>query len=326
MLDVIGVPFDLCGRHLGSRLGPISLRLAGLVPGLGQIVGEENVRDLGDVVAVDERAEVERGEAGKLLCETLVSLKARVAESCHHGRVPVVLGGDHSLTIGSLSAALEVYGDKLGVLWIDAHADCNSPATSPSGNIHGMPLAALTGTDAPCREDVAWREELDLLWPRLLELSAKSPLDPNHAAWIGLRDVDPGEARFIARASRSFVATMQTVDTLGLGPTLDSFWEWAANSGLEKIWVSFDVDSLDPIFAPGTGTAVRGGFSYREGHLIAETLHEGFVSHAGPSLAGLDVVEVNPLRDHANTTAGIAFEWVRSFFGETILHDREGAR
>ncbi|MGE0000800.1 MAG: arginase [Fimbriimonadaceae bacterium] len=326
MLDVIGAPFDLCGRHLGSRLGPISLRLAGLVPGLGQILGEDNVQDVGDVVEIDVRGQVPRQEADELLIETLTALKSRVSNSFQEGHVPLVLGGDHSLTIASLSAALDFFGDKLGVLWIDAHADCNTPASSPSGNIHGMPLAALTGVEAKCRSGVSWEADLDQLWPRLLRFSSGTRLDPSHAAWIGLRDVDPGEAEFIARAARPFVATMQDVDTLGLGATLDAFWEWAANSGLEKIWVSFDVDALDPIFAPGTGTAVRGGFSYREGHLIAETLHDGFVSQAGPGLAGLDIVEVNPLRDQSNSTAGIAYEWARSFFGETILHERSRTR
>lgn len=326
VLEVFGVPFDLCGRHHGSRLGPLALRLAGLVDGLEEIIGPGTVQDGGDAIPVDGRFGMERTEADRLLVEMLAALKARVAASLALGNVPLVLGGDHTVSIGSVSAALEAFGDRLGLLWIDAHADCNTPATSESGNIHGMPVAALCGDEGTCQRDWPWRASLDALWPQLLKFSGSARLKPAHVAWIGLRDVDLGEAEFIARAQGSFVATMHDVDSIGLGPMLDSFWEWAAHSGIEHIWVSFDVDSLDPIYAPGTGTAVRGGFSYREGHLIAETLYEGFRSQAGPRLAGLDLVEVNPLRDQSNSTAHVAYEWLRSFFGETILHSKRLSR
>jgi arginase len=236
---------------------------------------------------------------------TLTTLKA--------GRLPIALGGEHSIAIGGISAALAHTQGNLAVLWIDAHADINTPATSPSGSLHGMPLGALTsqcsGVDGL----------VDAQWLSLIHAAtAEHCLESNRIAWLGLREVDPGEAAYITGSSGCLTLTMHDIDRRGLVASVDRFDEWMKATGVRNLWISFDVDVLDPILAPGTGTAVRGGLTYREGHLMAELLREKLDD--GPyKLVGLDVVEVNPLEDTANSTAKIVVEWVASLFGKTIL-------
>lgn len=320
MVEVIGAPFDLCGPHHGSRAGPLALRLAGFLPQLRELLGEDGVRDLGDAIPLDAALPGSRAQCDEAGLAAFAALRAEVEASLGRGAVPIVLGGDHSVSIGSVAGALAKHGASLGLLWIDAHADCNSPGTTPSGNLHGMPIGALAGIEDRADPAKPWAGDLDRVWPKLLELCGPERLALSRVGWLGLREVDPQEAERILASRQSYCATMQTVDELGIAACADSFLEWAAHAGISHVWVSLDVDVLDPVFAPGTGTAVRGGLSYREGHLLAETLGEGFASMAGPALAGLDVVEVNPFRDHANSTAQVALEWVLSFFGKTILH------
>jgi arginase len=323
VLEIVGAPFDLCGPHHGTRCGPLALRLAGLIPQLEALVGQGQVRDLGDAVPLDGILPGKRDECDAAGLRTFRALREAVVGSLERGALPLVLGGDHSITLGSASAALAHHGEGLGVLWIDAHADYNAPDTTPSGNLHGMPLGVLTGREGKSPADKPWAADLDALWPQLLELCGPGRLRHDHIAWLGLRDVDEGEVWHMLDGPPGFVATMQGIDRDGLGNTMERLWEWAANSKVEHVWISFDVDVLDPVFAPGTGTAVRGGLTYREAHLVAEMLYEGFSASAGPRLAGVDVVEVNPLRDTANATAQVAIEWVLSLFGKTILHGAE---
>ena len=313
MIEVIGVPFDLCGKRLGSRLGPAALRLAGLsgvIGGLGQ-----DARDSGDFQSDLE----ERGQPGLrnfdayLQCVTW--LKKSVDAAIRRNDTPIVLGGDHSIAAGSVSAALEVFDGDLALLWIDAHADCNTPATSPSGNLHGMPIAALQGyaSGVDGKADAQWRKLVD-------EVVPTSRLLPDRCAWYGLRDVEPAERDLIRRTPGDLAITMQDVDRFGVVETMRRFDGWIRNSGAKQLWISFDVDSLDPILAPGTGTAVRGGLTYREAHLIAELLREFLDTPDCPyRLAGLDIVETNPLFDSNNETAKMAVEWVGSLFGKSIL-------
>lgn len=238
------------------------------------------------------------------------ALKEACRQSYAVGRRPLVIGGDHSMSIGSINAALEKFGDDLVVLWIDAHADVNSPKTSPSGNLHGCSLGAVVG-----REGADSRDNR-IAWKRIQEEVCDSKfLSADRLAWIGLREVDPGEAEFIVAHPGCFFQTMQDIDHDGISGAGDAFESWLATKPGAKLWISFDVDVMDPILAPGTGTIVRGGLTYRESHYLAERLCE----IAGDRIVGLDVVEVNPLKDRENSTARIAVEWVASLFGKRTL-------
>jgi len=299
VIQLLGVPFHGCGPRVGSALGPASLRLQNLQGAL-ESLGLE-VGDNGDVPfdIVQDGGEIRNFGT---VSNVLGGLKPRVAQILAAGHTPMVLGGDHSLSIGSISAALD--HTDCAVLWIDAHADINTPETSPSGNLHGMPLACLM--DFPSES---------LQWQQLQSALVTSPLRSNRMAWIGLRDVDPGEAATITGLDGCFATTMQDVDRVGVPRLVEAFIAWFKQSGAKKLWISFDVDSLDPVLAPGTGTVVRGGFTYREAHLIAEMLSENLRDQ----LLGLDVVEVNPILDSRNETAQATIEWLCSLFGKTIL-------
>jgi arginase len=313
VVEIIGAPFDLCGRRPGSALGPAAVRLAGLQEAL-EALGIET-RDGGDL---DAPAPISgRGDphpAPRALA-TYQALAARVTAAMVRGAVPLVVGGDHSLSIGSVSAALAAFGHDLAVAWIDAHADVNTPATSPTGNLHGMALALLLSLPAGVEGPPA--ERWDLLAQTLLP---NVRLQPGRVAWVGLREVDPGEAAAIGALPGAFPSTMQDIDRYGIEAVVQGLDRWLRASGAKAVWLSFDVDALDPILAPGTGTAVRGGLSYREGHLCAELLRENLDAPDCPyRLAGLDLVEVNPLFDSNNETARMAVEWIGSLFGKTIL-------
>lgn len=240
-------------------------------------------------------------------------LRAEVAVTLAAEDLPVVIGGDHTIALGSVSGALEAFGKDLAVLWVDAHMDFHTPASSDSGNLHGMPLAALL------RLDEVGASPLAKYWRRWLrDVVPETGLTGERVAWLGLRDVDPGERSNLEQVKGAYVASMQHVDRHGLMPSLEAFLEWYKGSGAKRLWVSFDVDSLDPLAAPGTGTAVRGGLTFREGHLLAETLFEW--SKAGEvQLAGCDIVEVNPLCDRNNETARLAVDWLASLLGKRIV-------
>jgi arginase len=316
VIEVIGVPFDLCGKRMGSRLGPSAVRLAGLRQAL-EALGN-GLADLGDVSNglpyQEANPEVRWGAAVDCLCLA----RAAVAHSLDKGHLPLVIGGEHTMSVGAIGAALDRFGDELAVLWIDAHADLNTPATSPSKNLHGMPLAALmgfpSGASGPLHD----------VWTRIQgEATPGRRLQANRTAWLGLRDVDPGERERIAQIEGGFMATMYDIDRFGLVEALDRFDAWMRSVGASRLWISFDVDVLDPILAPGTGTTVRGGLSYREMHLSGERLNELMAEPSCPyKLAGLDVMEINPLYDTNNETARTAVEWIASLFGKTILGKR----
>lgn len=306
VVDIIGAPFDLCGMRLGSRLGPAAIRLAGLAEalhGLGLAA-----QDLGDV-AVDLNPTSGPGMRNfQPLLECIRLLKSKVAGSIEAGRLPVVLGGEHTLAVAGVSAALKAYGENLAVLWIDAHADVNTPGSSATGNIHGMPISALWGTPSEAEAEV------DAQWQELLNLLGPAKLEPTKTAWFGLRDVDVSERHRM----HGLPVTMHDVDRYGVDACVGMITRWLGDFRGTHLWISFDVDALDPILAPGTGTAVRGGLTYREAHLLAELLHEALrVSQI--QLAGVDLVETNPLVDRNNETAQVAVEWIASLFGKTIL-------
>ena len=299
-VHIIGVPLDLGASRRGVDMGPSALRIAGLgdrIAGLGYTVA-----DRGNLTA-PVRETIQPGEAAKKYIDDIAGVCRRLFDTtgASHaaGAVPVVLGGDHSLSAGSVpatAAAAARQGRRLGLLWIDAHGDMNTPDTSPSGNVHGMPLAALLG-------------------PEPAELSAiggASPaIDAARTVLIGVRTLDPAERDRVV-ASGVHVFTMQDVDRLGMATVAERALELAGRD-TDDLHVSFDLDVCDPGIAPGVGTAVQGGLSYREAHLVMET-----VADSG-RLRGLDLVELNPTLDHRNATAELGVELVLSALGLRIL-------
>lgn len=326
MIRILGVPFDLCGKKHGSRLGPEAMRLAGessdgdgtcscsLGLQLERASGLEAV-DEGDVLVTRHALP----HTGLREFEAALPVYRQLHESVKNwisgGHVPIVLGGDHSISIGSISGALAATKGDLAVLWIDAHADLNTPASSPSGNLHGMPVSLLLGL----AEEV--NDERGSQWQRLIsELVPEHTLAQDRISWLGLRDLDPAEKARILEFKGSLARTMEDLDRMHLPAIVEQIHSWMIRGGATKLWISFDVDSLDPTLAPGTGTMVRGGLTYREGHFLAELLAEKLQGSQTPyKLAGVDVVEVNPIMDSHNETAKVAVEWLCSLFGKRIL-------
>jgi len=289
------------------------MRLAGLVQVLNDLGIE--VYDQGDLTTGVESESKEGLKNFDSLLGCVKELKARTFDAFSRESTPLVLGGEHDLSIGSVSAALAYYGSDLALLWIDAHADANTPATSSTGNLHGMPVAALQGKPSGVSGVP------DIQWSKILgEVVPAARLFPERCAWYGLRDVDPGERDLIRDTPGDLAVTMHDIDRRGVVQTMQEFDDWMRQTSAKHLWISFDVDALDPILAPGTGTAVRGGLTYREAHLCAELMREFLDAPDCPyGLAGLDVVEVNPLFDTNNETARMAVEWVGSLFGKSIL-------
>ncbi|MEL6177471.1 MAG: arginase [Myxococcota bacterium] len=297
---LIGAPLDLGAGRRGVDMGPTALRIAGVTKTLENL--GYPVIDTGNL-HIPQREVAREGDT-KLrfldgIAEMCHSLYGAVREALTAGHRPLVLGGDHSLSIGSVSAVADHVhhsGGRLGVLWLDAHGDMNTPETTPSGNIHGMGLAALIGDGHPT----------------LTHLGQHHPaVHPEDVALFGIRDIDEGEAHRI-RASKMRACTMRDIDEYGvsrlLGQVLDDLL-----SRCNAIHVSLDVDFVDPNFAPGVGTPVRGGPTYREAHLIMEMLAEC------QRVVSVDVVEVNPVLDTHNTTATLAVDLIASLFGRQIL-------
>jgi len=317
MIEIFGVPFDLGGARRGSRLGPEALRLVGLKSSLEAVVGSGKVVD-GSDLDLDLRYDDEENLSGlpyaRPIAAAVEKVRNRTEAILENGMLPLMLGGEHSMTAGALSACLEKFGDTLGVLWIDAHADINTPGTSSTQNIHGMPLALLSGMDPE------GSEEENSHWRLLRSSVGNVLLDIKKVAWFGLRDVDAGER---ARVQQGIPITMHHVDRTGIESCWKSIFSHFASQGVKHLYVSFDVDSLDPFLAPGTGTAVRGGLTFREAHLLAELVHESLErskdSESEIQLVGVDLVEVSPIFDHNNQTATVAADWVASLFGKTIL-------
>jgi arginase len=246
-----------------------------------------------------------------------VEVRETVAQAIEPDSIPVVLGGDHSIEMASVPAAVAAADEPLGVLWIDAHADFNTPSTSPSGNLHGMVLAAVCGLDAGPVDDIKRAQ-----WERLKNGIAPDGkfLQPENIVWLGLRDVDTGEAEQISSTRPRNALSMHEVDRYGIAKCAEMAIAQLKQTGARTLWISFDADVLDPQIAPGTGTKVRGGLSYREAHLLAEILHETLRSENPPfELVGVKIAEVNPILDQQNATATLCVEWLASLFGKRIL-------
>jgi arginase len=293
---LIGVPLDLGAGRRGVDMGPSAIRYAGLAEHLAEKLGI-STSDFGNVEApVAESTEVGDAHARYLqpileLCDRVATL---VADARRKGRTPLVLGGDHSVALGSLVGMASVHG-RGGVVWIDAHGDLNTPETSPSGNVHGMVLAAALGLggDAFAYDD--WK------------LPA---IEPGRLALVGVRSLDKGERELLKKLDAK-VFTMTEVDRVGIEPCMREALAHAGDGAF--LHVSLDMDVVDPEHAPGVGTPVRGGLSYREAHLAMETVAEV------ATVDSFDVVEVNPVLDRENATGKLAVELVASAFGARIL-------
>ena len=301
MTIIIGAPLDLGQGRRGVDMGPSAVRVAGLGKRLGAL--GYDVTDLGNIAVAQAESLTDAGpkEARFLAqiaqsCERLGHL---VAESLANGQMPLVLGGDHSIAAGTTAGVSQFFrrsNQKIGLLWIDAHADMNTPDSSPSGNVHGMPLACCIGRGPEA----------------LVNLLGFAPkVDPANVALVGIRDVDEIERGTVATAGvRAF--TMRDIDERGMRSVMNEAIGIASN-GTAGFHLSLDMDFVDPQYAPGVGTPVRGGATYREAHLAME-----LACDSGRMLS-MEVVEVNPVIDEVNRTADLAVELVLSAMGKKIL-------
>jgi arginase len=300
-IKIIGVPLDLGAARRGVDMGPSAVRVAGLEARL-EALGHE-VNDAGNIgVAIAETKHAGEQSARYLseITETCTHAAEAVLRSLEEGMTPVVLGGDHSVAAGTVSGVSEFYrrqNKTIGLIWIDAHSDINTPETSPSGNVHGMPLAALLGLGP---EPLA----------NILGFSPK--VAPENTVLIGVRDIDATEKENIRRAGITEVYTMRDIDERGMRTVMEEALR-AAGRGTAGYHVSLDMDWIDPEDAPGVGTPVRGGATYREAHLAME-----IIADHGRMLS-FEIVEVNPVIDERNRTADLAVELISSAFGKKIL-------
>jgi arginase len=304
-IRVIGVPLDLGASRRGVDMGPSAVRVAGLEARL-EALGHQ-VTDGGNIrVEIAETQNSGNANARFLqeIADTCIRTAEAVVESLEEGMTPLILGGDHSLAAGSVSGVAEFYrrqNQKIGVIWIDAHSDINTPETSPSGNVHGMPLAALLGLGAG-----SGMEPLSHIFGYSPKISAENTVI------IGVRDIDAAERENIRRAGVAEVYTMRDIDERGMRTVMEEALR-AAGRGTAGYHVSLDMDWIDPEDAPGVGTPVRGGVTYREAHLAMEILAD----HG--RLLSFEIVEVNPVIDDRNRTADLAVELACSAFGKKIL-------
>ena len=300
-VHIIGVPLDLGGGRRGVDMGPSAFRIAGLS---GQIASLGlGVVDKGDI-AVPIRETQDAQHSHKKYIEDIArvcrDLYDHALASLNTGARPLVLGGDHSLGAGSVAAAAawahRTRQLPIGLLWVDAHGDMNTPDTSPSGNVHGMPLAALLGREPH----------------ELATIGGFSPtVRPEHTVLIGVRNLDEREKELV-RSSGVHVFTMKDVDRRGIASVVEQAMQIAAH-GTAGVHVSFDMDVCDPTVAPGVGTPVKGGLDYREAHMVMEVVADSGL------LTSLDLVEVNPTLDMRNTTAEFGVELALSALGKKIL-------
>ena len=293
---LIGAPLDLGAGRRGVDMGPSAIRYAGLEQHLVETLGIDTV-DRGNVAAPVPEA-LDEGDTHARFLRPILELCDRVAdlvaESRRNGQTPIVLGGDHSVALGTLVGMASVHGPG-GVLWADAHGDLNTPESSPSGNVHGMALAAALGLGGAAFAYDSW---------------TLPAIEPGRLALVGVRSLDKGE-RELLKGLDAKVFTMSDVDRLGIELCMREALAHAA--GANFLHVSLDLDVVDPDYAPGVGTPVRGGLSYREAHLAMEIVAESGLADS------LDVVEVNPVLDRENATGKLAVELVASALGARIL-------
>jgi arginase len=299
-IRIIGVPMDLGASRRGVDMGPSALRVAGLQARIKQL--GHQVEDIGNI-SVKQPEEMSYGEKrAKYLAEIADACKdlgAIVEKSLEESMLPVVLGGDHSIAAGTLSGIASYFKKKekkIGLIWLDAHGDINTPESSPSGNVHGMPLAAAMGYGAT----------------ELVELQGFKPkVEPQNISLVGIRDLDSQEKK-LAKKSGVHVFTMRDIDERGMREVMSDALKYAMDD-TDGISVSLDMDFVDPSDAPGVGTPVRGGVTYREAHLAMEMIADT------EAMVSLEIVEINPVIDEHNRTALLGVELVLSGLGKKIL-------
>jgi arginase len=300
IVRVLGVPMDLGSGRRGVDMGPSAIRIAGLndrLRELGHTVvdeGDIDIKNMEELRVGDTRARylTEIGRALEVVARKVERIMVR-------GDFPLILGGDHSIAAGSvagIAAVARKENKKVGVLWIDAHGDINTPETSPSGNIHGMPVAALLGLGPP---------QLTRIGGAGAKIAAKN------VSLVGIRSLDEGEKSLIRKTAVQ-VQTMADIDRHGIHRIMKKALA-RVTDGTSYVHVSFDLDAVDPTVAPGVGTPVKGGLDYREAHLIMELLHDS------GRMTSLEIVEANPILDQRNASAAFAVELVQSAFGKKIL-------
>ena len=308
-LRILGVPLDLGAARRGVDMGPSAVRVAGLQARL-QALGHR-VQDGGNIaVALAEQQQCGDARAKYLapITATCAEVAAQVQEALAQGQTPVVLGGDHSVAAGTVSGVAEFFRrkkKKIGLVWMDANADCNTPETSPSGNVHGMPLAALLGLGPkPLRDLLGWQPKVAA----------------ENTVLVGVRDIDASEKENIRRAGVTAVYTMRDIDERGMRAVMEEALRIAGRE-TAGYHVSMDMDWIDPEDAPGVGTPVRGGATYREAHLAMEILADAsqHPTENAHGMVSFELVEVNPVIDERNRTAQLAVELIASAFGKKIL-------
>ncbi len=299
-IRIIGVPMDLGQSRRGVDMGPSALRVAGLQARLEQL--GHHVEDIGNVSVKQAEEQPYGAKHAKYLneiAETCRGLADATERSLTEGFVPLVLGGDHSLAIGSFSGISDFFrkqSKRAGLLWLDAHADMNTPDSSPSGNVHGMPLASLLGYGPPA----------------LVELFGYKPkAEAHNVCLVGVRELDPGERRLV-KDSGVHAFTMRDIDERGMREVMTEALRFV-NDDTDGIAVSLDMDFVDPTDAPGVGTPIRGGVTYREGHLAMEMIADT------DCMVSLEIVEINPVIDERNKTALLGMEMMLSALGKKIL-------
>lgn len=295
-ISIIGVPMDLGQARRGVDMGPSAIRYAGLINRLEKL--HYKTDDLGDIGVARPNKTVENREDNLRNLEEVVTTNTLLAHTVKgevtQGKFPLILGGDHSIALGTLAGLSEQY-ENLGVIWYDAHGDINTVETSPSGNIHGMPLAASLGIG---------HEALTGL------LRDEAKIKPGNVVLIGIRSLDEGEKELLKQLNIK-VYTMHEVDRLGMPTVIEETIDYL--KACDGVHLSFDLDGIDPSEAPGVGTPVIGGLSYRESHLAMEMLSEAEI------ITSAEFVEVNPMLDDKNQTGILTVELVGSLFGEKLL-------
>ena len=299
-IRIIGVPMDLGASRRGVDMGPSALRVAGLQSRLKQL--GRQVEDAGNIT-VPQAEEQPYGEKKARyldeISQTCKSLAEMVRKTLDENMLPLVLGGDHSIAVGTIAGAAAHFakeGKHVGVIWLDAHGDMNTPESSPSGNVHGMPLAAVMGNGPS----------------ELIDLAGIKPMvEPRQVALVGTRDLDAKERRF-AKESGVHVFTMRDIDERGMREVMSEAIRFATDD-TAGIAVSLDMDFIDPSDAPGVGTPVRGGVTYREAHLALEMIADS------RAMTSFELVEINPVIDLHNTTATLGVELTLSALGKKIL-------
>jgi arginase len=299
-IRIIGVPMDLGASRRGVDMGPSALRVAGLQSRLKQL--GRQVEDAGNIT-VPQAEEQPYGEKKarylEEISQTCKSLAEMVRKTLDENMLPLVLGGDHSIAVGTIAGAAAHFakeGKHIGVIWLDAHGDMNTPESSPSGNVHGMPLAAVMGNGPS----------------ELIDFAGIKPMvEPRQVALVGTRDLDAKERRF-AKESGVHVFTMRDIDERGMREVMSEAIRFATDD-TAGIAVSLDMDFIDPSDAPGVGTPVRGGVTYREAHLALEMIADS------REMISFELVEINPVIDLHNTTATLGVELTLSALGKKIL-------